>query len=279
LVSPRCNDRVGARWIVRTDVQLPDLDALHAPYRLVCVAPHLDDAALSLGGMLAAPPASAAPALVITLCTAAPTTDYNAVAREFHGQWDLESDDIVGQRKREDRAAMAELGVDFIWLEVLDAIYRCPTAYHSRETLFAAPQADDPLIPFVTGLFAGLRRQLPQARIVVPLGIGEHVDHLICFAAAQHVLGEAAWYYEDIPYVLRPGALERRLAALDGRWMAQPVTINDGLTAKVAAISAYRSQIGELFGGAAPMERQIREYAAAVADTGGSAERLWRIVP
>jgi LmbE family N-acetylglucosaminyl deacetylase len=276
-VRRRSNGRAGARRIASIDVQLPDLAALSAPYRLVCIAPHLDDAALSLGGMLAAPPASAAPALVITLCTAAPTAAYNAVAREFHGQWDLESDDIVGQRKREDVAAMATLGVDFVWLEVLDAIYRCPAAYHSRETLFAAPQADDPLILFVAGLFATLRRQLPQAQIAVPLGVGEHVDHLICFAAARQLLGDAVWYYEDIPYALRPGALERRLSALDGRWTSRPMAIDDGLAAKIAAIGAYRSQIGELFGGMAPMASQIRDYAATVAEAGGVAERAWRV--
>ena len=104
-----------------------------ARYTRVYLSPHLDDAALSCGGTIAASPDRA---LVITLCTAPPSeTNFNAVAVEFHAEWGLAPDEVLHVRRAEDAEAMTILGVDYVYADWLDAIYRMPEAYHSRATL------------------------------------------------------------------------------------------------------------------------------------------------
>ena len=54
-----------------------------------------------------------------------------------------------------------------------------------------------------------------EVRVYAPLGIGSHVDHQLVFNAAASLAdaGWEVWLYEDIPYALRDGALERRAEA------------------------------------------------------------------
>ncbi|HMO58844.1 MAG TPA: PIG-L family deacetylase [Roseiflexaceae bacterium] len=259
-------------------MQLDTYKQIRNTYRHVYLSPHLDDAALSCGGLIAVQCAAGEATLVITICSAPPDDrPYNAVAQEFHGQWKLTSDDIVGQRKEEDRQAMAILGCDFVWAERLDAIYRCPEAYVSRETLFAPPIDTDPLIADMADLIIDLRQRLPHATFYAPLGVGNHVDHLILFDAVCAYAGVDLAFYEDVHYVMRQGALEQRLAALPVPLESQTLVIDSGLDQRIAAIAAYESQVGELFGGVEAMARQIRSYAERLQPAGGSAgERIWR---
>jgi LmbE family N-acetylglucosaminyl deacetylase len=183
-----------------------------ARYTRVYLSPHLDDAALSCGGTIAASPDRA---LVITLCTAPPSeTNFNAVAVEFHAEWGLAPDEVLRVRRAEDAEAMTILGVDYVYADWLDAIYRMPEAYHSRATLYRHPLSDDPLLPQVRDLLALLIAHAPQATIYVPLGVGHHVDHLAVFESAVAFPPDRLAFYEDINYALLPGAVEQRLAEI-----------------------------------------------------------------
>jgi LmbE family N-acetylglucosaminyl deacetylase len=254
-----------------------DITEISGDYRHVYIAPHMDDAALSCGGAIATYRAHNIPVLVVTLLTAHPSGPYNAVAQEFHGQWRLETEDVVGIRRREDAEAMAILAADYVWAERLDAIYRCPEAYVSRETLFAPPIPDDPLIPDMAQILIELRERLPDATFYLPLGVGDHVDHLIAFDAARMHGGEKLAFYEDVHYVLQPGAIERRLEAIGEQMSAATIEISAGLERKIAAISKYASQMDALFGGEDEMVRQMTAYAARLRPEGGAyGERIWR---
>jgi LmbE family N-acetylglucosaminyl deacetylase len=260
------------------------IEALHNlrhAYSHVYLSPHLDDAALSCGGAISAALERGERVLVVTLCTAAPPPEgpFNAVAREFHADWGLAAADVMAVRLGEERLAMERLGCDYHWAGLLDAIYRVPEAYHSRATLFAEPRADDPLHAELRELLGTLRRHLPHARFYAPLGVGSHVDHLVTYAAALATPGLRLAFYEDFHYVLQPGALEQRLAAV-AEYLA-PCVVTFGETAlarRVEAIAAYGSQVGELFGGVEPMKRAITEHAAALAAPGAYGERLWEPV-
>jgi LmbE family N-acetylglucosaminyl deacetylase len=110
------------------------------------------------------------------------------------------------------------------------------------------------------------------------LGVGSHVDHLITFAVARDLLADAVQFYEDLPYAIKPGALEQRLAALEDTFTSQIVSLAEGsLQVKLNAIQAYASQMDALFGGAEAMVHAMRAYAqSARLDTGAFGERLWR---
>lgn len=261
-------------------MHVEDLRQIHDSYAHVVLSPHLDDAALSCGGAIAMALGRGEGVLVVTLSTGAPPPDgpFNAVAHEFHGDWGLEAADVMAVRLAEETRAMERLGCDFYWAGMLDAIYRVPEAYYSRETLFAQPTPNDPLHSQLRQLLATLRSRVPHARFHAPLGVGSHVDHLITYAAALAAGGSPLAFYEDFHYVLQPGALEQRLAAVSEHLQARVIPVDqNALARRISAIAAYESQVGELFGGADAMAQVIRGYAAAVAPAGSFGERVWEL--
>ncbi|WP_322493922.1 hypothetical protein [Chloroflexus sp.] len=61
------------------------LSKLHRSYQHIILSPHLDDAALSCGGSIAAAVAADEPVLVVTICTAALPVDavFSLLANTF----------------------------------------------------------------------------------------------------------------------------------------------------------------------------------------------------
>src|SRR5262249_46246965 len=149
-------------------------------YDHVYFSPHLDDAVLSCGGAIASYVAAGRRVLVVTLCTAVPTSaQLGPLAIEFHGDWNLSADQAVTARLQEDMIAMERVGADFLWVGMLDSIYRMPFAYDTRERLFGTPRPDDPLFDDLRSFIPGLRQRIPNATFYAPLGVGFHVDHQI----------------------------------------------------------------------------------------------------
>ncbi|MCS6839861.1 MAG: PIG-L family deacetylase [Roseiflexus sp.] len=259
--------------------RLIDLGADLTRYTRVYLSPHLDDAALSCGGAIAAAPGRT---LVITLCTAPPPPGaiFSAVALEFHAEWGLAPDEALHVRWAEDAAAMAILGVDYVYAGWLDAIYRLPDVYCSRAMLYRPPVPDDPVLPQARNLLRMLIECAPHATVYAPLGVGNHVDHLAVFEATVACPPDRIAFYDDVNYALTPGAVEQRLAAIGKTLVAELVPFGTtALRTKIAAIAAYRSQMAALFGGTAAMEAAISAYHATLAqDRGGYAERIWRIM-
>lgn len=255
-----------------------DLRQIHNTYEHVYISPHLDDAALSCGGSIASHVAAGRRVLIVTLCTAAPPPDApsNAVAREFHAQWNLEAEDVMQVRLGEDRRAMEQLGADYFWAGLLDAIYRVPDAYVSRATLFNTPVPNDPLFDQLRQLLHRLRARIPGATFYVPLGVGDHADHLICYDVALEAAGPSLAFYEDVHYVLQPGALERRLEAVGMPLTPHRVDIDGALERKIRAIAAYESQVYELFGGPDAMARTMTAFAESRRPADGVyGEQVW----
>lgn len=247
-------------------------------YNHIYISPHLDDAALSCGGSIARHSAAGARALVVTLCTAAPDPDeaINRFAEGQHSRWGLAHTDAVSARLHEDDLAIERLGADSYWAGMRDAIYRRPDAYNSEESLFGPPDLADPLAEAVRALIADLRRRAPRAALYAPLGVGNHVDHQLVYAAARAAAGSEIAFYEDFPYVAAPGALERRMRVIEGAFVADVIVIDATLIRKLDAIEAYASQIGVLFGDVESMRRKVAAYAESLRPEGGAyAERLW----
>jgi LmbE family N-acetylglucosaminyl deacetylase len=259
---------------------IEDLSRAGNRYRHIYLSPHLDDAALSCGGRIATQVAAGEQTLAITLCTASPPPEgpFSALARQFHADWGLAPGQVVAARLEEDALAMERLGCDYHWAGMLDAIYRYPEAYDSRDSLFNAPAPDDPLFAALRHYVGELRARFPEATFYAPLGVGRHVDHLVAFAAAREALGAGARFYEDIHYVLHPGALERRMAAIGGALDSESIAIDATLGRKLDAIRAYASQLPELFGSTDAMEPAVSEYAHKVRPAGAEyGERVWRL--
>lgn len=214
--------------------------------RIVVVSPHLDDAVLSCGGLLAS-----APGHVVTVFGGVPAAGTPAP------MWDLltgATDPVARMRDRlvEDDAALAVLGATTDRLSLLDSQYRTGPADH------------DEIVAQLRPLLAGL----PEVH--VPSAIGRHPDHVATRDAALAAVGPdtEVLLYADLPYTLAfgwPSWVDGSAPdpLLDpGRWIAaeiadaglDPTTLialPRSLTAeaaarKQAAASAYTSQLPAL---------------------------------
>lgn len=243
-------------------------------YDAIYLSPHLDDAALSCGGQIAARTAAGDRVLIVTVMAGSPPepahSDYIA---SLHTRWELEGD-AAAQRRAEDIAACAILDADFLHLAVPDCIYRFHPEtgrplYVSDADIFGSVHPAE--MHLLEELAAQFRALPPAGEIVAPLTVGNHVDHCLVRAVAEQVWPARRWYYEDYPYAQQPG----KLAAVVGTgagWTNRVVPLSaTALRARFDAIWAFRSQMSTFFDSREDMEKQVGTYFQTL---GG--ERLWR---
>lgn len=275
------------------------------------LSPHLDDAVLSVGGLVAAW-AEEGRVDVVSVYSAGPPLDtVPADMRQFAD---------YATRCREDAAAVAALGAQHVWLGHTEHAFR-----GRRLTLgevFATPRARDgfseraAIVRSLDTLLEPSAGPLPD-RVAVPLGIGNHVDHVEALIAATdwllaRGLADRAVFYEDFYALSEPmrrahwlaarhrwdethAPLRRapRLAAMldevaavrsgppvdallaapwrDAEWRVERAPLGRHAARKRAAIACYASQT-RAFGGLGGIIRALAAYHA----WWGDAEPLWR---
>jgi LmbE family N-acetylglucosaminyl deacetylase len=214
--------------------------------RPLAVSPHLDDAVLSAGGVIARAADRGDRPVVLTVFAGPPTEPPSAYARRHHRLWNL-GDDAVIARRREDLAAQARIGAEAVHGEVPDAIYRrapdgrwlCGPDTGELEGLPPEPAVEEAVAALLRETIA----RFDPAVILAPYGLGGHVDHLHVRRAAETVSGERnipllRWL--DQPYAAH-GRLDGALADLHVPYGGRT------LEAKLSAIACYRSQFGILW--------------------------------
>ena len=226
------------RWAVRERaVVLRDLPVSRRPRPaggsgLLVLSPHLDDAVLSCGQLLAGAPG----AEVVTLFTGGPPSWDGLTA------WDeacgfRRGDDVMAVRRREDDAALALLAATPRW----HGLTECQ--YDSSTTVEEVAAAVEQWLP-----------PTPGATVLVPLGLSQP-DHLTLGQAWPSVAltrPDLRWHaYADQPYAeLYPEELDARLAALAAAgWHPTPAQLPTGdRRRKRAAIARYTTQMRALRG-------------------------------
>ncbi|MCU1692505.1 MAG: LmbE family protein [Frankiales bacterium] len=160
--------------------------------KVVAVSPHLDDAAFSVGGVLARL-ADAGHDVAVVTCLTATVPDPQGFALACQTDKGLGPEvDYMAVRRAEDVAAMARLGVRHVHLPLPEAPHR---GYDSPAALFAGIRPDDDLdLSVLSGLDADV--------LLAPQGLGGHVDHLQVVRAVA-ALGRPTAWWRDAPYVLR----------------------------------------------------------------------------
>ncbi|RZF26399.1 PIG-L family deacetylase [Paraburkholderia sp. UYCP14C] len=198
--------------------------------RLLVISPHLDDAVLGCGLLIAAHPG----AVVCTVFTAPPTENMTT-------DWDRASGfadafEAMRARQEEDREALGLLSAMPVHLLFRDA------QYHT------SPGADE----LITALSQTLSRARPTL-VLIPLGLF-HSDHVLvanaCLALMQSQPATPFIAYEDVPYRRNPGVVQARLCELAKRGyvadtpraVAVPGTPQHERM-KRAALDAYCSQL------------------------------------
>jgi len=233
---------------------IADVSAL-AP--LTVVSPHLDDAVLSCAGLIAGAPAS----VVLTVFAGyPPARDATTPAEFLPGTtvWDqacgfAAGDDVVGQRRAEDRAALARLGARPHWLDFLDNQYVVDQGELAQPADIAA------------GIRAAIA-QLQPATIAFPLGL-EHTDHKRTHEACFLLLKESRelatnWFaFVDVPYrAAYREQVDPRLARLrELGYELEPLGLDLG-ERKAAALGEYPSQLKALVASIADAELPEEYY-------------------
>lgn len=253
--------------------------------RAIFLSPHYDDVVLSCGGTVALADRRGERPMVITIFGGeVPDEIITDFAKWKHGRWGAKDvEDIILRRQEEDWNAMRTLGARSRWLGYPDAIYR-GDRYLSDPSLFGTPQAVE--IGLVD-LIAAELRHLPEwderATVYVPLGIGEHVDHQLVFAVGQCLAacGIRVLAYEDCPYAMHtPTGVDRRLAEIVqevGEEMHTSIAATLGQ--RIAAISAYRTQVPVIFRFTTDVPGTVAAFAKRTGGALGPAERFWPVLP
>ena len=199
----------------------------------------------------------------------------------------------VARRRVEDERYAFFAEASIVFLDLPDAVFR---GYDGDDQLLGPIREDDPSPASI--LAREIVRLEPQ-NVYFPLGVGNHVDHVLCREAGIALLGESRrwvmpgprWagnvvFYEDFPYAWWNGfeGLEQLPAgSLGGVPAGVALTpryadISEELERKVQGILLYESQLGRLFGDSKAMASAVRQHGARVAAlgrVGGSAERYW----
>jgi len=223
----------------------------------VALSPHLDDAAFSCGGLLAMLRDAGWRTVVATIFTRSVIQPTGfALACQLDKGLDA-TVDYMALRRAEDAVACAGLDAEPRWLDFAEAPHR---GYDSAPALFG-PIHDDvwrDISPAIAAILAELQPDL----VLSPSGMGGHVDHRHVIRAALPLVPAAQHgFYRDTPYAIRnPHA---PLHVDIGGLVCAVVDIAAGLDRKIAASTAYGSQVGFQFGGAVPAGSALRQFAWA----------------
>ncbi len=237
----------------------------------VYLSPHLDDVALSVGGLLWEQAQRGDAVQVWTICAGDPPPGpFSPFAEGLHARWGT-GRSAVAVRREEDIASCERMGAAYRHFSVPDCIYRRDEEgdwyYLQVMDIFGKLHPGEEAL--VTHLTQILARQLPpDARLVVPLALGGHVDHRLVRTAAERLSMERR-YYADYPYVLwqtdfSPDPLVPEVFPLS----------REAVQAWEEAVAAHRSQISTFWDNLDEMSAAIRAYAA---QTGGVA--LYQMPP
>lgn len=168
-------------------------------HRAVFISPHLDDAVFSCGGKIQALVQEGS-VLVVNVFTRFPA--------------EISAGPVVlgPERHSEEASASRLLGFASIALGETDAYLR-RRAYRSLKRLFGEPVPEDKeYLAHLTRRLAQVTNSCSFDELYVPLGVGWHVDHVLCHLAARNLgATEQTVFYEEAPYCYIPNAVEYRL--------------------------------------------------------------------
>ena len=231
--------------------------------RWIFLSPHLDDASLSVGGLIAALGSLARVEVWTLFCGASFQGPYSELAQWLHEASGGPSGILLSWlREREDRGACRRLGAQPKHFPWKDSPYRKTSDggfMYNGDVRTTWHSDDDPMIESIA---ASLKEAFQEDDVVVsPLGIGDHVDHLITRRAAEIARPASLLYYAEVPYVVtykeHVSPKTESLSAIDYTLRASDV--DDWL----GAVRCYVTQMRMLEKSVGAVPDMIHRYATA----------------
>lgn len=192
------------------------------------ISPHSDDAALSLGYAIY----THIFPMPIRIVTVFSVSDFSAIDY-------METKCITQVRRLEDAKFANWVGVDLVQLHFEDAPLR-----NDRPNKGSVFESSEPVSPILTTLVSNavqdLNENWAESLLVLPFGIGGHIDHRTVSLIGENIPARMKIAYADQPYALEHPHLRPDRVDMRPLWTA---TMNP-LTAKIKTASArhYSSQ-------------------------------------
>jgi LmbE family N-acetylglucosaminyl deacetylase len=229
----------------------------------IYLSPHLDDVALSVGGLLWEQSQAGEHVAVWTICAGDPPPGvFSPFAQTLHARWETGAESMP-IRRSEDIESCRLLGVEHLHFNIPDCIYRrSPKSgkhlYDSEESLWISVHPDEEEL--VHRISADMAEKLPQgARLVCPLTLGNHVDHRLTRMATER-LKQPLWFYADYPYVLETINQQNLTKYQSAHFPISP----QALLAWQKAVAAHRSQISTFWTDPDEMRQAIVIYSQSM---------------
>lgn len=236
--------------------ELPPVGFPSSRRRILVIEPHMDDAALSVGGTMWLR-RNECEFTVLSLAGISNFTSYYEVDRDF-----FDIAEVTALRKAESALFLRHVGGRHLTLDLLEAPLRYRNA---RWTLDWFCQHRDAIWALVarspgsgeleewTGALAKFLTDFDTEEIWIPLGVGNHVDHQLARDACLRVLGKPGLFnarrvrfYEEMPYTVNwHGHADRVIMALrnaGARIEPECVDVTDAMTKKLQLLSIFGSQ-------------------------------------
>ncbi len=232
----------------------------------IYLSPHLDDAVYSCGGLIDDQTRSGDQVEIWSIMAGDPPAgELSSFARALHQRWGAEGNPVE-IRRREDQHACRLLGAHPRHFPYPDCIYRRSVGknrplYAGERDLFGGLHPQDQHL--VGAISLQLKELLADgARVVAPLGIGQHVDHLLVRSAVRDLQREV-FYYADVPYRRQPQGMEilsilRK--SVDWVEMRYPLS-QENIQHWAAAAVAYRSQLSTFWSHPEQLTEDLEDLA------------------
>jgi len=229
----------------------------------IYLSPHLDDIALSVGGLLWEQSQAGERVSVWTVCGGDPPPgNFSPFAEGLQERWETDAESMP-VRRAEDIESCRLLGAEPVHFSIPDCIYRrSPKSgkhlYDSEQKLWYSVHPDEgELAVQIAAEFA--EKLHPDSQLVCPLTLGNHVDHRLTRMAAE-ILGEPLLYYADYPYILKA----QNLLTLENHTATRYSISPQALLAWQRAVAAHQSQISTFWPNLDEMREAIREYCQSM---------------
>ncbi|GAB5490800.1 MAG: PIG-L family deacetylase [Phototrophicaceae bacterium] len=228
----------------------------------IFLSPHFDDAVYSCGGTIYNLAQNGHDVIIFTLMAGEPNFPIpdTPVLQDNHARWQVGDNPIIA-RKQEDTQASAILGATTRYFDLADCIYRVVNGealYPSEDSLWTNIHPNDPAIKHLDTL------TFPEGDVLyAPLGVGEHVDHLIVRDWAWKLAQNTDFtvkFYVEYPYLRNHEKVEHayKVFPADLNRIKLPFS-EKAMQRKIQAMRAYQSQIKSFWADASDIDGEVRE--------------------
>lgn len=224
------------------------------------IAPHSDDALLSLGGRILMGYESFEVLNIFSTCACSVIPELKNPA------------EITRRNNAEERRALGCLAIPVEFLGLNEVMLRG----YKKWTGQVDTKKDSGIIEEIAKRVA---KERTRKRFYLPLGIGQHTDHLLVADIGIQMLIEGffknrnLFFYEDLPYAI-DGGIEERISYVEKKLKknleVESLHISSCIDTKLDLICLYETQYDREY------VQKIKGYSRKVGN-GKFVERIWKI--